>query len=521
MTDAPSRLPEASPASVSPAQAPAAARRWPARWLLWPLLALVVGGTAAVLLRRGSAAPTAAYPTATATQDTVSILVSGPGTLAPRSTVPDPAPSGGTVSGLPAVGAVVRAGQVIGQLRSDTTAQAVQDAQLGLEKARAQLRAQQDSQAATQAGRGSAAVSARLAVQDAQDALDSARTTLAGQQRLYAVGAVSRSDLQVAQSAVQGAQNKLAAAQAALGSAVQQTQVGAASDASTLKTLQLAVQQAQDTLTQARTALAAQVLRAPASGVITSVDAVNGSNVNMGASLLSIADTSVMSLPVQIDETQIAQVRPGMTVRATLDALDGQTIEGKVVSVSPTAAVQNNISVFTVNAELPNAQNLLRAGMSAQSDIVVAEQSGLVVPSKAVQAVRNRSYVQLVPPATLQTTADLAPQAAAGTTSGITSGTTSGTVSGQSQAATAAQLSDRGAATAVQTRVQVGLSDGTSTVVTGGLQDGDTVLLPQVTARSARTGTGTRSGTATGTGTGTGIPGLGTGSGTRGGFGAP
>jgi HlyD family secretion protein len=506
MTELPSSLPDASSSSVSPAPAQlsaaqtAAARsrgtRRPARWLIWPLLILVVGGGAGLLLRRGSAAPAAVYPTDTAVQGTVSILVSGPGTLAPGVSVPDPAPTSGIVTGLPPVGAMLKAGQVMGQIRSDSNTQAVQDAVLGLEKAQAQLNVQQASQEALQAGRQSSSTSARLNVQDAQDTLNTAETTLSSQQQLYALGAISRVELDSARAAVQSARNKLASAQAALSSAAQQSSTGAVSDVSTLRTLQLAVQQAQATLKTARTTLAAQVLRAPASGVVTSVDVLNGSNVNAGTSLLTIADTSVMQLPVQIDETQISQVKPGMLVRAGLDALEGQTIEGRVISVSPTATVQNNISVFTVNAELPNPQGLLKAGMSAQSDVVVAEQAGLVVASKAVQAVRTRSYVQVVPPATLQAAADLAPQ------------TTTGAAYSQNQAASAVQLNDRGAATAVQTRVQVGLTDGTSIVVTDGLQEGDTVLLPQVVARS----TGTR-------GTGTGIPGIGVGSGgTGGGF---
>ncbi len=518
MTEAPSRLPDSSHDSAA---SPAALRpqvRRSRRWLVWPLLLLLLGGGTIVLLRRVSAAPGAVYPTDTAAQGTVSVLVSGPGTLAPRATVPEPSPLGGIVSGLPAVGAVVRAGQVIGQIRSDTTLQAAQDAELNLQKAQAQLAAQQDSQAATQASRQAGTVSAQLAVGDARDTLQQAQTTLVAQERLYSVGAISRTELNTAQAAVQSAQNKLESAQAALFSAGQQARTGVSADSSTLRTLQLAVQQAQATLTAAQTSRAAAVLRAPASGVVISVDAVNGSNVNTGASLLSVADTSVMALPVQVDETQISQVKPGMTVRAALDALGGQTVEGKVTSVSPTAAVQNNISVFTVNAELPNPDGQLRAGMSAQSDIVVAEQSGLVVTSKAVQTVRARSYVQVVPGDALNTAADLAPQTTATQTAAAQTSSSQGGASqsnsGQNrplaQASSAVQLNDQGAATAVQTRVRVGLSDGTSTVITSGLQEGDTVLLPQVTARSSARSTGSSF-------QGVGVPGVG--GGTRGGFG--
>lgn len=456
-----------------PTRNTSAGRRPSRRWLLWSLLLVVVGIGVGLVLRRGSAAPDLTYATDVTVQGTVSVLVSGPGTLAPRKSTPDPAPTSGTVNGLPPVGTVLKAGQMVGQLQNDGNAQAVQDAQLALQKALAQLSAQQASQAAVKASRASNSTSAQLSVQDAQDTLSTAQSTLENQTRLYGVGAISRTDLQSAQNTVQSAQNKLASAQAALSSARQQTSTGLTSDNSTLETLRLAIDQARNGLQQARQTVAKQILRAPVSGVITSVEAVNGSNISAGASLLTVADTSAMELPVQIDETQISQVKLGLLARVTLDALDGQTLEGKVTAISPAATVQNNISVFTVNVELPNPSGLLRVGMSAQSDIVIAEENGLVVPTKAVQSVRARSYVQVLPASTLQTASMLAPQSTA-------------MASQSTQNQSASQVNGQGSATAVQTRVQLGLSDGTSTIVTGGLQEGDALLLPAVTAQSSR-----------------------------------
>ena len=318
MTDFPSSPPDAAtvhpdpasartdPARAAPTRAVKPVRRRSRRWLIVLPLLLLAAGAGVLLVQRGSAAPGLSYPTDVAAPGTVSVLVSGPGTLIPRASVPDPAPASGTVSGLPAVGTVVKAGQVIGQLRNDSNIQAVQDAQLALQKAQAQLSAQRASQAASQASRSSGVTSARLSVQDAQDALKIVQSTLAGQQRLYAVGGISRNDLGAAQTAVQSAANKLASAQAALSSASQQASTGGVSDSSTLQSLQLAVDGARATLEQAQQTVAKGVLRAPVGGVITGVDAVNGSNVNAGTSLLTIADTSMMELPVQIDETQIS-----------------------------------------------------------------------------------------------------------------------------------------------------------------------------------------------------------------------
>jgi HlyD family secretion protein len=498
---------EAPTGSASAVKRPAKQSSRPRRRWLWPVLVLllVISAAVTVYLRQGSAAPAVLQGTSTATQGTVSVLVSGPGTLSARSSVPFPAPVSGTVLGLPAVGSVVKAGQVVGKVANTTNTQAVQDEQLGLQKAQAQLASLNSNQVSVAASRQSSVTTARLNVQDVQTTLSSARTTLASQTQLYGLGAISRSDLNTAQTAVQSAQDKLASAQATLNSAVQQASAGGAADSSAVREQQIALEQAKSALVQAQTTQASEVLRAPAAGVLTSVDAVNGGSVNAGTSLMTIADTSAMQLPVQVDETQIAQVKPGMVVRATLDALGGQTVQGLVTSVSPSATVSNNISVFTVNAELPNQGGQLKAGMSAQADIVVSEESGLVASSKAIEAVRTRSYVQVLPASTVRAAQDRADQ----TTSTANQGT-----AGQSAASSSAlQVDAKGAATAVRTRVNVGLTDGTSTIITSGLQEGDTLLLPAVTPRSSTSSTGTGIG-----GTGISVGGAGTG-GTRGGLG--
>ncbi|GGJ70594.1 RND transporter [Deinococcus aquiradiocola] len=463
------------------------------------LLLLAVIGGGVVLLRRGDAAPAVTYSTDTATEGTVSVLVNGPGTLGARLSTPYPAPLGGTVTGLPAVGTVVKAGQVVGRVHSDTTDQAVRDAELALQRAQAQLAAQGSSGATSTASRDSAVASARLNVQDAANTAASAHTTLDGQSRLYAAGAISRADLDAARTAAQSADSKLASAQASLTAALRQSSAGQASDADTLRGQQLAVQEARAALADAQATQAKETLRAPAAGLVTSVDAVNGANVAAGTSLLTVADVRAMQVPVQVDETQISQVRVGMPARATLDALDGETVEGRVTAISPTATVSNNISIFTVTVELPNPDGRLRAGMSAQTDIVIAEQGGLVISQKAVETVRTRSYVQRLPADVAAQAARDQPQTAAATQAG-------------GAGASALQVDAAAAGKAVQTRVRTGLTDGTSIVVTGGLQEGDTVLLPQ----TRPPGTGTFSGSSFGGGSVVGRGG--TGSGTRGGL---
>ncbi|MDK2013200.1 MULTISPECIES: efflux RND transporter periplasmic adaptor subunit [unclassified Deinococcus] len=424
-------------------------RRWP--WVLGALL-LVGAATGGVLYTRSHSAQTAAVTATTTTsraqQGVVRVSVSGPGTLEAAQTRTVGADLTATVGAVPAVGERVTRGQLITTLSSDSVEQNVQSAQLNLDKARASLDAARASQASSAAQRASSVVSARSSVTQAEQSLADAQRTLSGQRQLAAIGALSASALADAQSAVTKAQQSVDSARASLSSALTQQQTGASTDAQNLRSQALAVQQAQDSLDAAAQDRTDLKVYAPMSGVVSTVTATEGAVVTSGASILTLIDDTTLNLPVQIDETEIAGVKVGQRADVTLDAFDGQTFSGKVVRVSPGATQSSGISVFTATVQLTNPDGQLRAGMTAEAEIVQSEAQGLLIPSKAVQTVRSRSYVQT-------------PAAAPG-------------------------------AEPERVRVETGATDGTNTIVTDGLSAGQEVVVPGAARRAGTSGTGSQ-----------------------------
>ncbi|WP_155298146.1 efflux RND transporter periplasmic adaptor subunit [Deinococcus kurensis] len=419
-------------------------RRWP--WVVSGLL-LVAAVTGGIVYTRTRSADTAAAPTTTTSRaqpGVVRVSVSGPGTLEAAQTRTVGADLTATVGAVPAVGERVTRGQLITTLSSDSVEQNVRSAQLNLDKARASLDAARASQASSAAQRASSVVSARNSLAQAEQSLADARRTLSGQQQLAAIGALSASALADAQSAVTKAQQGVDSARASLSSALTQQQTGASTDAQNLRSQALAVQQAQDSLDAAAQDRTDLKVYAPMSGVVSTVTATEGAVVTSGASILTLIDDTTLNLPVQIDETEIAGVKAGQRADVTLDAFDGQTFSGKVVRVSPGATQSSGISVFTATVQLNNPDGQLRAGMTAEAEIVQSEAQGLLVPSKAVQTVRGRSYVQT-------------PAAAAG-------------------------------AEPERVRVQTGATDGTNTIVTEGLTPGQEVVVPGTARRAGTSG---------------------------------
>ena len=435
---------------MTAAPAPVRAAR-PVRRRVWPwviaglLLAGGVGGVLYVRHTRAQASASAAPTTTTqaAQPGTVRVSVSGPGTLEAGATRTVGADLTATVGALPAVGERVTRGQLLTTLSSSDVAQNVQTARLNLQKAQATLDAGRASQASGAANRQSSVTQAAGSVTQAQATLSDAERALSAQRQLSAIGAASTQAVADAQSAVTKAALSLQSAQASLSSARTQAQTGASSDTQTLRGNEIAVQQARQSLQTAEDAQAKLKVYAPITGVVSTVSATQGTVVTSGASILTVIDDSVLALPVQVDETQISGVGVGQTAEVTLDAFADQTFSGKVTRVSPGATQSSGISVFTATVELPNADHRLRSGMTAEAEIIQSEDRGLLVPSKAIQTVRSRSYVEV--PA-------------------------------------------EDGAEPERVRVQTGATDGTNTVITGGLESGQEVIVPG-SARRASSGT--------------------------------
>lgn len=127
-----------------------------------------------------------------------------------------------------------------------------------------------------------------------------------------------------ASAALAGADAQIAAAQANIG--VLQAQ--RAESASTLGSLQLAHDKAVRDLSFT-------VLRAPYDGVVGNRSVEQGDLISPGQKLAVIVPMDKLYIVANFKETQLARLVPGEKVRVSVDAIDGQDIEGTVSSLAP------------------------------------------------------------------------------------------------------------------------------------------------------------------------------------------
>jgi membrane fusion protein (multidrug efflux system) len=131
---------------------------------------------------------------------------------------------------------------------------------------------------------------------------------------------------------------------------VQASQAGVESAAANVDVLKAQQEEAGRTLKQLQTALAKTerdlsftIIRAPFDGVVGNRAVQVGDYVQPTQRLASLVPLEAVYIDANFKETQVARIQPGQPVSITVDALPGQTLEGRVASFAPASG-----SVFSL-----------------------------------------------------------------------------------------------------------------------------------------------------------------------------
>ena len=113
-------------------------------------------------------------------------------------------------------------------------------------------------------------------------------------------------------------------------------------------------------------------IRSPISGMIVSGDhrEAEGVPMDQGQTLFEVAPLERMVVQVSIPEEDIRHAASGMTIRIQLDAIPEQIFEATIRRIHPRSEVLDNENVFIAEAELMNAEMLLRPGMRGTAKVI-------------------------------------------------------------------------------------------------------------------------------------------------------
>ncbi len=189
-----------------------------------------------------------------------------------------------------------------------------------------------------------------------------------------------------------------------------------AQSAAQLAAAQKQIAQAQAVLVRYNDILRKHNAYAPLDGVVTNLpvrvgeSVVTGIQNAEGSTIMTIADMSVITAEVKVDETDIVNIALGQPADITIDAIPNKTFKGHVTEIGNTAilrstgvaASQSAVSSqeakdFKVVVAMDNPPEEIRPGLSCTAKITTAtRQNALTIPIQAL-TVRQKGDLEKQP----------------------------------------------------------------------------------------------------------------------------
>lgn len=154
---------------------------------------------------------------------------------------------------------------------------------------------------------------------------------------------------------------------------------------------------------------------------------------------MTVSPEEHMNLAVSVDELDILSIALDQKAEVTFDAIEDETFEGTITSISDTASVNGGVAKYTVEITIPKSDSM-KVGMNASATITIEDkQDILLIPVSALQEMGDRVFVYT-------------------------------------------QKDEKTGALSGEKEVETGLSDGTNVEIVSGLEEGDTIYYTRTEA---------------------------------------
>lgn len=252
---------------------------------------------------------------------------------------------------------------------------------------------------------------AQAQVQHDKADLEQKQLDLKRAQQLYDSKLIAAQDFEAKKAAYDLAQATVAESERK----VSQAEAARAQADAQLSSTQRKVAQERAMVARTRDVLSQYEVVAPLDGVVTNLPVRIGETVVPGIQnsassvIMTIADMSLITAEVNVDETDIVNVKLGQSAEVTIDAIPNRTFKGRVTEIGDTAIVRSTglaasqsqtssqeAKDFRVVIALDIPEDLVRPGLSCTAKIVTATEHNVVaIP---IQALTVRQKGQLNPP---------------------------------------------------------------------------------------------------------------------------
>jgi HlyD family secretion protein len=363
----------------------------------WKKLLIGAGGVLLVLILVGIGIHQAnkgvvTVQTGRAQREDLSSVVTASGEIKPKTYVNIGANAFGKITHLYVhEGDRVRKGQLLAQLENVQSAADVAATKASLEASRTDA-------VAADANLNTAKADLARAKAD----FERARLDWDRAEGLFKAGVISKADYDTRKATWQTTEAGVAQAQARISQATAQTE-----------SANRHIAQTSASLTRASDVLQKTVYAAPYAGVITNLPVREGETVVIGiqnapgSTLMTLADMSVITAEVKVDENDIINVQLGQPAEVSIDAIPKKVFRAVVteignnaivrstgVATSQSASASQEAKDFKVVVTLQDPPEDLRPGLSTTAKITTATRSSVVaIPIQAL-TIRRESDIQ-------------------------------------------------------------------------------------------------------------------------------
>ena len=394
--------------------------------------------------------------TGKAVKENLSSVVSASGEIKPKTYVNIGANAFGKIVKLHVKeGDHVKKGELLAQLENVQSSADVS-------ATRASLQAAETDFVAAKAGLDTS----RADLNRAQSDADHARLDWQRAQGLYKDALIAKQDYDSKKATWESAEAMLVQAQAKV------EQAKAQQDSA-----QKRIYQNEANLTRVSDVLQKTVYDAPFDGVITNLPVREGETVVIGiqnapgSTLMTLADMSVITAEVKVDETDIVNVKIGQSADVTIDAIPRKVFHGTVTEIGNNAIVRST-GVSTSQATTTSEEAKDFKVVVTLSDPPAELRPGLSTTAKITTATRNNIVTIPIQALTVRTQADLTPAKDAA----------KGSVQAAAPVNSAKQKQEIQGVFVIRNKkaefvpVETGISGTTDIEVINGLQEGDEII---------------------------------------------
>lgn len=296
-------------------------------------------------------------------------------------------------------GDLVRAGQVLLTLERTQLESQARQARAGVAAAQARLEASRSRlEILEQGAREEERAIARSRLEQAESALRMAAADLQRMQGLFEQGAISKQQLDAAQTSFDVARTNRDSARQSL----ELTEKGprAAEIEAARRDMEAGaagLEQARAARAQAEELLSYTVIRSPIAGVVYERNIEPGELASTGGQtpLLRVADPSSVYYEATVSERMAPKVCPGQRVELSVQVNGARTLRGEVLRIVPVANPASRD--FLVRIGISGNTEAVRAGVFARGSIVVEERTeAVLIPKDALVDREDRILVYVV-----------------------------------------------------------------------------------------------------------------------------